>query len=125
MKFINDDDSVYIMKLRFVDQLKMENVATKYDAGTVCERDGNFVIGYEMKGAEDTFSVGQPVYDVDGNIMGWLGIGLYSSLDYSAEIRIPCEYWQICLPTKHCVAGKKVYTYWQNKAKSEVQNGDT
>lgn len=119
MKFINDDDSVYIMKLRFVDQLKMKNVATKYDSGTVCERDGNFIIGYEMKGAEDTFSIGQPVYDVDGNIMGWLGIGLYSSLNYSSEIRIPCEYWQICLPTKHCVAGKKVYTYWQNKEAKE------
>lgn len=120
MKFINDDDSVYIMKMRFVDQLKMGNVATKYDSGIVCEKDGNFIIGYEMKGAEHTFSIGQPVYDVDGNIMGWLGIGLYSSLDYSAEkIRIPCEYWQICLPTKHCVAGKKVYTYWQNKEAKE------
>ncbi len=123
MKFINDDDSVYIMKMRFVDQLDMNdinnNVATKYDAGTVCEKDGNFIIGYEMKGAEDTFSIGQPVYDVDGNIMGWLGIGLYSSLNYSSEIRIPCEYWQICLPTKHCVAGKKVYTYWQNKETKE------
>lgn len=125
MKFINDDDSVYIMKLRFVDQLKMKNVATKYDSGTVCERDGNFIIGYEMKGAEDTFSIGQPVYDVDGNIMGWLGIGLYSSLNYSSEIRIPCEYWQICLPTKHCVAGKKVYTYWQNKAESEERYADS
>ena len=120
MKFINDDDSVYIMKMRVVDQLKMGNVATKYDSGIVCEKDGNFIIGYEMKGAEHTFSIGQPVYDVDGNIMGWLGIGLYSSLDYSAEkIRIPCEYWQICLPTKHCVAGKKVYTYWQNKEAKE------
>ena len=123
MKFINDDDSVYIMKMRFIDQLDMNdmmnNVATKYDSGTVCEKDGNFIIGYEMKGAEDTFSIGQPVYDVDGNIMGWLGIGLYSSLNYSSEIRIPCEYWQICLPTKHCVAGKKVYTYWQNKEAKE------
>lgn len=25
MKFINDDDSVYIMKMRFVDQLKKEH----------------------------------------------------------------------------------------------------
>ena len=119
MRFINDDGSVYIAKPRFVEQIKMKNVATKYDAGTVCEIDGNFIIGYEMKGAEETFSIGQPVYDVDGNIMGWLGIGLYSSLNYSSEIRIPCEYWQICLPTKHCVVGKKVYTYWQYKAESE------
>ena len=91
MKFIDDEGLISIAKLRFVDQLKMKNVATAYDAGTVCEKDGNFIIGYEMKGAEETFSIGQPVYDVDGNIMGWLGIGLYSSLNYSSEIRIHCE----------------------------------
>jgi len=124
MKVINDDGSVYITIPRFIEQIEqieMKNVATEFDAGIVCEKNGNFIIGYGMMGAEETFSVGQPVYDVDGNIMGWLGVGLFSDVDYSSEIRIPCEYWQICLPTKHCVVGKKVYTYWQNKARNEVE----
>ena len=47
------------------------------------------------------------------NIMGWLGIGLFEILNYSAKVRVPCEYWQICLPTKFCETGKQVYTYWQ------------
>ena len=101
------------VKPLFIGQIEEEKLATTYNAGIVCKRDGNFLIGYEMKGAEETFSIGQPVYDKDGNIMGWLGIGLFKNLNYSAKIRVPCEYWQICLPTKHCEEGKKVYTYWQ------------
>lgn len=106
-----------MQKVMFIDQIKSENVTVAYDAGIVCEIDGNYIIGYEMQGAEKTFSIGQPVYDKDGNIMGWLGIGLFQNLDYSAEVRIPCEYWQICLPAKYCEKGKKVYTYWQNSRK--------
>lgn len=102
---------------RFIEHYKGENIQTQYDAGIVCECDGNFIIGYETKGAEETFSIGQPVYDKDNNIMGWLGIGLFDNLDYSAYIRVPCEYWQICLPTKFCKVGKKIYTYWQKRDK--------
>lgn len=98
---------------KFIDQIKEGCLDIKYDAGIVCESMGNYMIGYETSGAEETFSIGQPVYDEDGNIMGWLGIGLYKNLDYVAGMRIPCEYWQICLPTQHCKVGKKVYTYWQ------------
>lgn len=101
------------MIAKFIDQINEKDISTKYNAGVVCEKDGNFIIGYEMKGANDTFSIGQPVYDKDKNIMGWLGIGLYRHLDYVADERIPCEYWQICLPTRFCEVGKQVYTYWQ------------
>ena len=98
-----------------------ESFATRYDAGVVCEREGHYIIGYEMRGAEETFSIGQPVYDKDGNVMGWLGIGLYRNLDYSTEImRVPCEYWEICLPTRYCEEGKKVYTYWQKHNGSQA-----
>lgn len=106
--------------MKFVEQMQMgiESGATQYDAGVVREYEGNFMIAFETRGAEETFSIGQPVYDADGSIMGWLGIGLYRNLDYSAEVRVPCEYWQICLPTEHCEAGKRVYTYWQDKERS-------
>lgn len=88
---------------------------TKYSAGVVSEDNGEFIVGYETMGAQATFSIGQPVYDIEGNIMGWLGIGLFENLDYATNknVRIPCEYWKICLPTKYCEVGKKVYTYWQ------------
>lgn len=113
MRFINDDGSVYDAKPKFIEQLKIKDMDRQYSAGIVCNTDGNYIIGYEQRGAEETFSIGQPVYDKDKNIMGWLGIGLYEDLDYSAKVRVPCEYWQICLPTKFCKVGKQVYTYWQ------------
>jgi hypothetical protein len=95
----------------FINQIEHN---TTYNAGVVCKIDGNYGIGYETKGAEETFSIGQPIYDKDRNIMGWLGIGLFDNLNYHCEsVRVPCKYWQICLPTEHCIEGKKVYTYWQ------------
>lgn len=119
MKFIDDDGSVYNAKPKFIEQLKTKNMDRQYNAGIVCEKDGNYFISYETQGAEETFSIGQPVYDKDKNIMGWLGIGLFENLNYSAEIRVPCEYWQICLPTKFCDVGKQVYTYWQIQTESK------
>ncbi|MBR1904876.1 MAG: hypothetical protein IJ819_00235 [Clostridiales bacterium] len=101
---------------RFIDHHKDEDVDTGYDAGRVIKDNNNFIVGYETFGAAETFSIGQPVYDEDKNLMGYLGIGLYDALNYSCrEIRIPVEYWVICLPTSYCKAGKKVYTYWQTK----------
>ena len=117
MKFINNDGSVYNAEIKFIEQLKIKDVDVdgdrQYSAGIVCKEDGNYFVGYEMKGAKETFSIGQPVYDENKNIMGWLGIGLYNNLRYSANIKVPCERWQICLPTKFCKRGKQVYTYWQ------------
>ena len=84
---------------RFIKQYDVEDIkmATKYDAGKVCDNDGEYIISYEMQGARDTFSVGQPVFDEDGNLMGYLGIGVFASLDYATTkpIRIPVEYWNI------------------------------
>lgn len=106
---------------RFIDHYQDKDVATKYHAGRVSKYGNFFMIAYEMEGAKETFSIGQPVYDKDKNLMGYLGIGLYANLDYSTEgkIRIPVEHWIICLPTKYCEEGKTVYTYWQNKEGAE------
>ena len=100
--------------------------ALRYEAGKVIDDKYGFHIGWEQYGAEETFSVGQPVYDEHGNIMGYLGIGLYSNLDYSTDknIRIPVAYWQICLATQHCKAGKKVITYWQEKERARESEGE-
>ena len=124
MKFINDDGSIYNAIPKFIEQLKIKNMDRQYSAGMVCEKYGNYIIGYPMQGAEATFSIGQPVYDKDKNIMGWLGIGLFENLNYSANVRVPCEYWQICLPTKFCEAGKQVYTYWQMRGFDPQESED-
>lgn len=97
---------------KFVDKCN-EKMATQYDAGKVLNNGNGFIIGFQTKGAEETFSVGQPIYDDDNNLMGYLGIGLYEHLDYATDIRIPCEHWKICLPTKYCIEGKHVNTYYQ------------
>lgn len=105
---------------KFINQIKETGIDNSFDAGIVVEINGEYAIGYEMGGAQKSFSVGQPVYDADGNIMGWLGIGLFENLNYdNNDVRIPCEYWKICLHTAYCHTGKKVYTYWQNKTKEE------
>lgn len=109
---------------RFIDHYKENGVATKYNAGRVKEYENGFIISYQQQGAEDTFSIGQPVYDEDKHLMGYLGIGLFRHLDYSADgqIRIPVEHWTIDLPTEHCVGGKKVYTYWQTVNKEHAES---
>lgn len=101
---------------KFIDCYKNTEVPTKYHAGKVKKYEDGYMIAYETKGAAETFSIGQPVYDEDGKLMGYLGIGMYAYLDYVAEgVEIPVEHWVICLPTSYCVEGKTVYTYWQNK----------
>jgi len=99
---------------QFVDYIESE-YPTQYSAGHIIQRYGDFIIAEEQAGARETFSIGQPVYDKDGNPLGYLGIGLYENLDYAVGVRVPVEYWRICLPTQDCVPGKKVYTYWQYK----------
>lgn len=106
---------------RFIDCYENTDVTTEYDAGHIVFDDGEYIIAYAQYGAEKTFSIGQPVYDKDRKLMGYLGVGLYHHLDYSTTkpIRIPSEKWVVLLPTEHCKNGKKVFTYWQNKAKGE------
>ena len=105
-----------------------DKIDTIYGAGEVCElSDGNYIVGYCTAGAEDTFSIGQPVYDADSNLLGYLGIGLFENLnnatsllpDEFKDVRIPSYYWRICLPTPHCKPGKEIFTYWQNRLKEE------
>lgn len=97
----------------FIQQLDVK-YDISYDAGYVGKNGCDFIIDHATKGAEQTFSVGQPVYDKDWNIMGWLGIGLFSHLDYNIKgVRVPVSYWKICLPTEFCEVGKEIYTYWQ------------
>lgn len=98
-----------------------EEKLLQYDAGKVLKKDGKYIITDNMIGAEELFSVGEPVYDEDGNLMGYLGVGMFDHLNYSTEnnVRIPVEYWQICLPTEDCISGKQVFTYWHNKAKKK------
>lgn len=90
----------------------------KYDAGNIhAHYSGDFIVDHAMRGAEETFSIGQPVYTDEGELIGYLGIGLFGNLDYyldNLELRVPVEYWKICLPTKHCNAGVHVNTYYQN-----------
>ena len=110
---------------RFIDQIDSGNeYDTEYSAGIVSEQKGNgFSAAWGQYGAIETFSIGQPVFDGGGNLMGYLGISLYSNLDYSAKERIPVEYWKICLPTEYCREGQKVYTYWQNKKRMGASDG--
>ena len=97
----------------FIDDKHIKDFETKYYAGYVSKHDDGFIVSGAMAGAEETFSIGQPVYDTDHNMMGYLSIGLYQHLDYSADMRIPVEYWKISLPTRYCIPGKEVRTYWQ------------
>ena len=105
--------------IRFIDQIKegINKKNLKYDAGIVCKHDDKYIIGYSMCGAEELFSIGQPIYDENNFLMGYLGINLFHNLDYDAQIRIPCECWEICMPTKYCIDGKQIYTYWHQQEK--------
>ena len=102
----------------FIQQIKEENAKEKYkvdySAGFVYQNGEALIVTYATKGAEDTFSIGQPIYDSEHNLLGYLGIGLYDTLDYASDIRVPVSFWKICLPTEHCHHGVTVRTYWQN-----------
>ena len=109
----------------FVNQNSIDENSLKYDAGSVYEDYGVFLINGEQKGASDTFSVSQPIYDKNGYKMGYLGIGCFKSLDYAHlphNEDIPVYFWQICNPTKYCESGKHVYTYWQNFGEYEKES---
>lgn len=107
---------------RFIDQIK-EGVNKEWmhlSSGWVYFDRESYHITEQQKGAEeDLFSVGQPVYDKDGNLMGYLGIDILTHLNYASDcdVKTPCEVWKICRPTEYCKHGKRVYTYWQNKEK--------
>jgi len=85
-------------------------------------------VDYFQKGAEDLFSIGQPVFDdtEEGRLMGYLGVDLWEHLNYSTDgrynkIEIPAERWRIFCPTKYCEPGKKIILYWQKFRDSNVK----
>lgn len=128
-----DTDKEKLIPL-FINQLAkgVDEESLKYYAGKAYKYNDTFIVGYEQMGAQDTFSIGQPIYDEEGNLMGYLGIGLLNSLDYATyslgdeyrTLRVPVETWQICLPTKHCIHGKKIVTYWQHIHTYVEETGD-
>jgi hypothetical protein len=91
----------------------------KYKAGHIVVSGKDFIIAESQGGAEETFSIGQPVYSNGGMLLGYLGLTMYDNLNYSnstSELKLPVERWCVCLPTKYCTAGLYVKTYWQKKA---------
>lgn len=101
----------------FIYQNEIDVNDLKYNAGCIHKVDGNYAIVFSQLGAENTFSIGQPIYNKDKNKIGYLGIGLYKNLDYAEclhDVDIPCYYWMLCNPTNYCKDGILVYTYWQN-----------
>ena len=113
------------MILEFTEQNSIESGDLQYYGGRVAHNNGEQIIGQSKKGAEDTFSICQPVFDKDNNLLGYLGIGMYQHLNYSNspnKIDIPCYYWKICNPTKYCKVGIKAFTYWQNY--NEIKKGE-
>ena len=115
----------------FVDQETVDEGLLKYSAGHVC-KDWNggricYVVSSEQCGARMTFSIGQPVFNKGGKLLGYLGIGLFDALNYTTTtdgLNIPVEHWEIGLPTRECQNGVVIYTYWQNRARKEQENDD-
>lgn len=74
---------------------KYDKQTLSYKAGEICE-DGD--ITHQQKGAEETFSIGMPIYDKDGNELGRLSVGLLENLDYHTpdiDIEIPVYTWRV------------------------------
>lgn len=81
----------------FIDEYKTQydHKTLGYRAGEICE-DGD--ITNQQQGAEDTFAIGMPVYDMQGNELGKLSIGLFRSLNYDTpdtSVSIPVYTWRV------------------------------
>ena len=114
------------MILEFIKQYNIEVGSLQYSCGRISSNNGEHIIGYSQKGAEDTFSICQPMFDKDNNLLGYLGIGMYRNLNYTHKpngIDIPCYYWKICNPTQYCQVGIEAFTYWQNY-NEEIKKGE-
>jgi hypothetical protein len=90
-----------------------------YRAGRIFKQENRYSVGEWQVGAAMTFAVGMPVYDKDNNKLGYLEKWVCENLDIATEGPdeyhevIPAMEWGVGKPTKHCVAGATVYTYWQ------------
>ena len=112
------------MKEEFINQ-KAEYIdkdCCNYDWWYVSENKWEYIVSWFQLWAETSFSIWQWVYDEEWNIMWYLWIWLFSNLDYAVKIRIPCNYWKICLPTEHCRVWKKVVSYWQKYFKEHNED---
>ncbi len=98
--FLDDDRSiVYNGEKVFVEEVERGvryDDCDKFSNGFI-DSDGN--ICYEQKGAEDTFSIGMPVYSLDGVLLGRLTRGFYRHLDYTTKDgmgnNIPVPTWRV------------------------------
>lgn len=113
---------------KFINQERVNTDTSKYSAGYITKiRTGNkccYAINMQQCGAEMTFSVGQPVYNTTGALLGYLGLGILDNLDYSnkeKKTRCPVEFWEVNLPTKVCKEGVQVVTYWQLTAGDDMR----
>lgn len=112
----------------FVDQETVDEGLLKYSAGHIV-KDWNggricYMASSEQYGVRKTFSIGQPVFNREGKLLGYLGIGLLDALNYATKadgLDIPVEHWEIDLPTQECQDGVAIYTYWQNRARKEQE----
>lgn len=99
---------------RFVDQKPVtDSFVLGLSAGKIDDR---AIIAYAQRGIEDTFSIGQPVYDNENNLVGYMAIRLFENLDYSGLYNgesIPSYTWAIDKPTQYCKKGIFIKTYWQ------------
>jgi len=88
---------------------KYDDKTLSYYAGEICE-DGD--ITNQQAGAEETFSIGMPVYDTDNKEIGKLSIGLFDNLNYSADldIKIPVYTWRV---DGYKGKRKSIKTYYQ------------
>jgi len=103
----------------FVHQKQVDEKSLEYFAGRIYLNAGRYFIGDQQRGAEEIFTIGQPIYDTDNFLMGYMEIALHKNLDYAGRyngLNIPAEGWAIGHPTAHCQPGKKVVTYWQRWA---------
>jgi hypothetical protein len=97
----------------FIDEYKTkyDDKVLSYYAGEICE-DGD--ITNQQKGAEDTFSIGMPIYDESGAELGRLSIGLFENLTYNTpdiDIKIPVYTWRV--DGYKSDIRKKIKTYYQ------------
>lgn len=103
------------MKIKtFIDEYKTEydEKTLSYKAGEICE-EGD--ITNQQAGAEETFAIGMPIYDVNGNEIGKLGIRLFENLNYHTpdfNIKIPVYFWFV-----ENYKGKRqtIKTYYQKR----------
>ena len=93
----------------------------KYNAGYVRKHNDDFVVSTYQIGAGETFSIGQPLYNENGDILGYLGIGCFDELSEHVpiDIYVPAYYWKICKPSNYCADGVRVFTYWQKERGDE------